>query len=79
VSLEIAGRDKVLGVMRYRKDGAHWVRCRLRAPLGARPDAGGLPERAAQTRRLIIIFFSSAMALAGLRPFGQALAQFSIV
>ena len=31
------------------------------------------------TRRSTISFFSSAMALAGLRPFGQALVQFRIV
>jgi hypothetical protein len=34
---------------------------------------------AAQTRRSTISFLSSAMALAGLRPLGQALVQFRIV
>ncbi len=34
---------------------------------------------AAHIRRSTISFFNSAMALAGLNPFGQALAQFIIV
>jgi hypothetical protein len=36
-------------------------------------------DPAAQTRRSTIIFLISAIAFAGLRPFGQACAQFMIV
>ena len=36
-------------------------------------------RRGVYTRRSTISFFSSAMALAGLRPLGQALAQFMMV
>ena len=51
---------------------------------GAQKKAHGAPfcedvARTPQTARAIIIFFTSAMALAGFRPLGQVLAQFMIV
>lgn len=39
----------------------------------------GSEGRLRQTWRVTIIFFTSAIALAGFRPFGQAFAQFMIV
>ena len=47
---------------------------------GAESDSLDLtPSHSHQTRRSTISFLSSAMALAGFRPFGQALAQFRMV
>jgi hypothetical protein len=51
-------------------------RSNARSASRAGPERNGRP---AQMRRSIIIFLSSAIALAGLSPLGQALAQLRIV
>ena len=68
------------GAGRFRRERA--VRC----PLGPQDGVGvlenGRPLSLASrpyTARAIIIFLISAMAFAGLSPFGQALAQFMMV
>lgn len=50
-----------------------WQWAVLMAPFSTRP------ERQAYTTRSSIIFFTSAMALAGFRPLGQTFAQFMMV
>jgi len=61
----------------------HTRRCPCRFPRMHKPWQRGLRWLDGQSRRYIcrstIIRLISAMALAGLRPFGQALAQFMMV